>query len=160
MTAMATAPSERGIRERTLWLTGWAARLGTAAVFVAAAVPKILDPGQFAEDISNYQAFPYWSWNFLAGTVAALELTAGLALLIPRTRRASAILLGALTLGFLALILSVIVRGIDTQCGCFSQPSAPGAATVGWPLFFRDLALLAVVGCSGWLGGPKQAQSS
>ncbi len=118
-----------------------AARLLVAAVFVAAAIPKLLDPLAFSEAISNYRVFPYWSWNALAALVPMLELVAAAMLLCRSTRRAGALLLGGLTLAFIALIASVIVRGVDVECGCFGQSSAP--ESVGWPLLLRDLLLLA-----------------
>ncbi|MEZ4385545.1 MAG: MauE/DoxX family redox-associated membrane protein [Nannocystaceae bacterium] len=123
-------------------LVAWAARLVVAAVFVAAAAPKLVDPAAFAAAIRNYQAFPYWSWNALAALVPTLELVGAVALLTPM-RRSAALLLGGLTLAFIALIASVIVRGIDIGCGCFGDATA--AESVGWPLLLRDVALLAAI---------------
>jgi hypothetical protein len=128
-------------------IVGWAARLVVAAVFIAAAAPKILDPAAFAAAIRNYQTFPYWTWNGLAALVPMLELVGAVALLTPK-RRPAALLLGGLTLAFIALIASVIVRGIDIGCGCFGEASA--AEAVGWPLLLRDVALLAAIGVAGW----------
>ena len=119
----------------------WSVRLAVAGVFLVAAIPKILDPAQFASDISNYQAFPYWSWNVLAGTVPMLELVGAASLLTGWRRGAGATLLGILTVAFTLLIASVMVRGIDVTCGCFgTDPDADGA---GWPELIRDVALLA-----------------
>lgn len=118
-----------------------AARILVAAVFVAAAIPKLLDPLAFSEAIGNYRVFPYWSWNALAALVPMLELVAAAMLLCRSTRRAGALILGSLTLAFVALIASVIVRGVDVECGCFGQSVA--AESVGWPLLLRDLLLLA-----------------
>lgn len=121
----------------------WAARLGVAATFCVAAVPKLEDPAAFAEAISNYQAFPYWTVNLLAGFVPALELVGAAALVTGFKRDAGAFALAGLTVGFIALIASVIYRGIDIGCGCFGQVDT--ASQVGWPLLWRDLGLLGAI---------------
>lgn len=121
----------------------WSARLVVAAVFIAAAIPKIADPLAFAAAIRGYQAFPAWSHNLLAAFVPMLELVGAIALLGGWKRRAGAIVLGGLTLAFIALIASVIVRGIDVACGCFGQAEA--AESIGWPLLARDVALLVAI---------------
>ena len=129
----------------------WLARLAVAAVFLAAALPKIADPVGFIADLRNYQVFPHGSWTAIAALVPMLELVGAAALLTGRWRRAAALLLGGLTLAFLALIGSVIARGIDLHCGCFGQDAA--AEAIGWPLFGRDLGLLALIAFAG--RGPR-----
>lgn len=126
----------------------WMARVAVAGVFVYAAVPKLMDPVGFAETISNYQAFPYWSWNALALVVPMVEIVGALTVLVGWKRQAGAALLGALTCGFLVLIASVVVRGIDINCGCFGTEAAASSG-VGWGLFWRDVVLLAGIGVAG-----------
>jgi len=41
-------------------------RLGMAAVFIAAAVPKIREPDLFAASVFNYKMLPPWGVNSLA----------------------------------------------------------------------------------------------
>lgn len=118
-------------------------RLIVGGVFVFAGVVKLLDPVEFAQDIANYQAFPYWTWNLAAAVVPVIEILAGLAVLIGFKRRAGALVLGSLTLAFIGLILSVIVRDIDLSCGCFGE--ATEASEVGWPLLLRDVGLLVAI---------------
>jgi putative oxidoreductase len=122
----------------------WAARLGVAITFVVAAVPKVIELEAFAVDIRNYQAFPEWSLHLLAAIVPMFELVGAVAILSGRERwvRAGAVVLGALTLAFVALVASVIVRGIDLQCGCFGHDVA---ASVGVATLVRDVVLLAAV---------------
>lgn len=114
-----------------------------AATFIAAAVPKLADPATFATAIRNYQAFPDWSVNLLSGFVPTLELLGAVMVLTGYKRTAASVALGGLTLGFIALIASVIARGIDVGCGCFGQADA--ASEVGWPLLWRDVGLLVAV---------------
>lgn len=126
------------------WGLVWLARLVVVLVFVAAAVPKILDLPGFAADIANYRAFPSWSVNLLAGIVPMVELVGAGSILTGWKRRGGALLLGALTTGFIVLIASVIVRGIDLQCGCFGNEVE--ASPVGWSLLLRDTLLLVAIG--------------
>jgi hypothetical protein len=128
---------------RAIEIIGVLGRLITAGVFIFAGVQKLLDPGAFAQDIANYQAFPYWTWNLAAAIVPVTEILAGLAVLTGFKRRAGAIVLGSLTVAFLGLILSIIARGINLDCGCFGE--AVAASEIGWPLVARDLALLLAI---------------
>jgi putative oxidoreductase len=122
---------------------GWAGRLLVAGVFLYAGIFKLAEPAAFAEDIANYQAFPHWTWNLAAAVVPIAEILGALALLTGFKRRAGAVMLGALTMAFIGLIVSVIVRGIDLDCGCFGK--AAEASSVGWPLLLRDLGLLLAI---------------
>ncbi len=134
---------------------GWLGRLVAGGVFVYAGVHKLLDPAAFAQDIANYQAFPWWTWNLAAAVVPMVEILAGLAVLTGFKRRAGAIVLGSLTIAFLGLIASVIFRGIDLDCGCFGEVAE--ASAVGWPLFFRDLGLLAAILAAALPTEPRRA---
>jgi uncharacterized membrane protein len=124
-------------------IAGVLARLIVGSVFIVAGVLKLLDPADFAQDIANFQAFPHQTWNLAAAIVPVAEILAGLAVLTGFKRRAGAIVLGSLTLAFIGLILSVIMRDIDLDCGCFGE--ATEASEVGWPLLLRDLALLVAI---------------
>ena len=57
------------------WLV-WVSRLVVAGVFVAAAVPKLMDPVTFAEDVANYDSFPEFSRHIIAAFIPVLELVA------------------------------------------------------------------------------------
>jgi putative oxidoreductase len=133
------APTE----EKWIAIIGAIARLIVGGVFIYAGVLKLADPAKFAQDIANYQAFPYWTWNLAAAIVPVTEIVAGLAVLTGIKRRAGAIVLGSLTVAFIGLILSVITRGIDLNCGCFGE--AVEASEVGWPLVIRDVGLLIAI---------------
>jgi uncharacterized membrane protein YphA (DoxX/SURF4 family) len=124
-------------------IAGLLGRLIVGGVFVFAGIVKLLDPASFAQDIANYQAFPHWTWNLAATIVPVTEIVAGLAVLTGIKRRAAALVLGSLTLAFIGLILSVIMRDIDLSCGCFGE--AAEASEVGWPLLLRDLGLLLAI---------------
>jgi len=140
---MSAGEDSRDPTPRWMVAVGWAGRLVVAAVFVWAGVGKLLDPTSFAEDISNYQAFPHWTWNLAAVVVPVTEIIGALAVLIGYKRRAGAIVLGSLTLAFIGLIASVIIRGIDLSCGCFGESSAD--SSVGWFELLRDVGLLVAI---------------
>ncbi len=134
---------DRFVSSRAGAITITLARLIVAAVFIVAALPKIVDPVSFAEDIANYEVFPFWSSNLLAGVVPMLELTAAIAIVTGWKRRGAALLLGALTVGFIALIASAIARDLNIDCGCFGQQNE--ASKVGWPRLLEDIGLLALI---------------
>ncbi len=127
----------------------WAARIAVAATFVIAATPKVVELEAFATAIDNYRAFPRWSINGLAAVVPMLELVGAAAVMSGRQRwvRAGAIVLGGLTTAFIALVVSVLTRGIDLQCGCFGGNEL--TELVGWPTLVRDVALLSAIVVAG-----------
>jgi hypothetical protein len=137
--------AERDVRALAWTVAIWAARIGVAATFVVAAVPKAIELEAFAVDIRNYQVFPEPSLHVLAAAVPMFELVGAAAIVSGRERwvRSGAVVLGSLTAAFVALVASVIVRGIDLQCGCFGQDAA--ATSVGVPTLVRDLVLLAAI---------------
>ncbi len=141
MSAQTDTPASA--RARALKWAGWAARFVVGAVFIYAGSLKVLDPAGFAEDIANYQAFPDWVLNIAATVVPVTEILAGTAVLVDLKRRAGAIVLGSLTLAFVGLIASIIIRDIDLACGCFGK--AAEASEVGWPLLARDVGLLVAI---------------
>ncbi len=149
---MSSGPSspQDGWRRRA----AWPARLVLAGVFLAAAAPKLADPAGFAAAIANYRAFPDALVNLVATIVPALELVAAIALLTP-WRRGGALLLGALLLGFTALLAISLGRGIDVACGCFGGAAElAGAGDPVSPLhLLRNLGLLALVALV--LGEPR-----
>ena len=103
-----------------------------AGVFVAAAVPKLMDPVTFAEDVANYDSRPEFSRPIIAAFIRVLELVAAAALLVPRLARGAVVVVLGLDLAFIALIGSVLVRGIDIRCGCFWSIATEEAEAIGW----------------------------
>ena len=107
-------------------------------VFVWSGILKILDPLQFAQDVSNYQTFPQ-DLAFAAALVLPwVELLCGVFLLLGVFRLGSSVLVSLLLLAFLALIAITLIRGIDVECGCFGSFSRK----VDFKLILTDAALL------------------
>ena len=124
----------------------WIAKLVLGGVFLVAGVEKLADPATFSEQIANYQLLPQLA-PYLATALPGLEVLLG-ALLIASPApgpwlRASALVTGALMVVFTAAVFSVVLRGIDVDCGCFSASGA-----VSWWTVARDVALL---GMAGWV---------
>jgi uncharacterized membrane protein YphA (DoxX/SURF4 family) len=115
-------------------------RLLLGGVFLWAGSVKAFDVTAFAGQVAAYQVLPY-AWNYaLAAMLPYIELLAG-GLLLANVRVRSAALLTALLNGiFSVVLLSVLVRGLDIDCGCFG----PDAGTTPLQALGRDLLLLAV----------------
>jgi uncharacterized membrane protein YphA (DoxX/SURF4 family) len=125
-----------------------ACRLVVAAVFIAASIPKILEPHAFAIAVFRYQMLPFSLINLMAVFLPWIELVTGIALLVPRwTAPAAAIILGMLAV-FTVAIAASYVRGINIACGCFSVD--PDAKHIGWWNLARNLGLIAMTGVSYW----------
>lgn len=116
-------------------------RVLLGGLFVYAGVVKALDPAGFAGEIANYQILPY-RLNFLvASTLPFVELLAGLLLVINRKVRPATVVIGGLNLVFMVALSSLLIRGLDIDCGCFR----PGAHTSAQAALWRDAGLMVLV---------------
>lgn len=115
-------------------------RLLLGGVFTWAGAVKALDVTAFAGQIAAYQLLPY-AWNYvLAAMLPYVELLAGGLLLANVRVRAAALLTVLLNGVFIAVLLSVVARGLAIDCGCFG----PDAGTTPLQAIGRDLVLLAL----------------
>ncbi|MGZ8798134.1 MAG: MauE/DoxX family redox-associated membrane protein, partial [Thermoanaerobaculia bacterium] len=92
--------------KRTLtspWLT-IRVQLALGALFVAAAVPKIIDPPSFAHMIYNYRIVPGPLVNVMALTMPWVELLCGLALILGIWKEAARALIAAMLVVFIVAI--------------------------------------------------------
>lgn len=119
----------------------WAFCVILAVVFVVAAVPKLIDPGSFANDLLNYRLLPENLVGLFALFVPALELAIAAALLWPRYQRGAALLSLVLLVGFAAAMAQARIRGIDLSCGCFG---AAFESKVSWLTVARSMLLAAM----------------
>jgi len=134
------------------WASPWLsirAQLALGAVFVAAAIPKILDPPAFAHRIYNYRLIPGAAVNALALVLPWIELLAGLALVVGFWKRTGAGIAGALLLVFVAALAINLARRNPVECGCFDvksegKPRAELLADMRWTIA-RDAGLLLLV---------------
>jgi uncharacterized membrane protein YphA (DoxX/SURF4 family) len=114
-------------------------RLLLGGLFLYAGAVKALDTAAFAGQVAAYRLLPY-AWNYLvAATLPGVEILSGALLLVNRKVRPAALLLGALTLLFVAALASAQARGLEIDCGCFRP--GEGHANVGAAML-RDFGIL------------------
>jgi len=117
------------------------AALILGGVFVAAAVPKILHPAEFALAVFRYHLLPSPLINLLAIYLPWLELVSGLTMIfLPRWRRAAALVIMLMLVVFTTAVSTRLVRGLDIACGCFSVD--PHHGRIGLWNVARNLILL------------------
>jgi putative oxidoreductase len=138
------------------WLTV-RVQIALGLFFVAAALPKIIDPPSFAHMVYNYRLVPGAFVNVMALAMPWLELLAGLALILGIWARTSAALVGALLLVFVAAISLNLARGNAIDCGCFDVSAAnktvPERLADMRLVVLRDAGMLAMVTQILWAKG-------
>jgi putative oxidoreductase len=133
---------------RSEWLT-IRVQLALGAIFVAAAIPKILDPPSFAHMIYNYRLLPASLVNVAALVMPWIELLAGLALILGVWTAAARTLIATMLVVFIVAIGINLARGNAIDCGCFDVSAA--GKTVEQRIadmrfvIVRDLAMLLMV---------------
>jgi uncharacterized membrane protein YphA (DoxX/SURF4 family) len=95
-------------------------RLLLAAVFLAAAWPKITDLPGFAASIKHYDMVPTFLLPAFATVLAGLEVVVGLSLLLGVWRQGSTLLAALMLVMFIVAIGTAWVRGLSIECGCFT----------------------------------------
>lgn len=119
----------------------WVLRIALAGVFAYAAVPKLLDPGEFVTAIQNYRAVPDSLVGHLALFIPVFELVIAIGLLVSPYTRGAALLATLMLVVFGVAMAQARWRGIDLSCGCFG---AVLEAKVSWLTVARTLGLGAV----------------
>ena len=94
-------------------------RLMLSAVFVYAGVLKLRDADATLVAVFQYKLLSWEASGVFATALPFLEITAGLALWIPRLRLGACALCTGLNLMFIAALASAVVRNLDVSCGCF-----------------------------------------
>lgn len=120
-------------------------RIGIAGVFAWAAWIKLQDPRAFYFSIKGFQILPQHTIEPLAFMVPWTEMVCAAALVLGCWARAGAIVLGTMLLVFIGAILSVLMRDMHVECGCFGDFSLlcpPGA--VGWCNIGQNALLFAL----------------
>ena len=123
------------------WVLYHLARL--VLVFIYAGAVKMRDPVAFAGQVAAYQLLPYALNYLVAATLPYVEFLAGLLLLLNARIRPALVAIGGLTLVFMAALASVLVRGLEIDCGCF-DPGGGEAVSAGTALL-RDVGLMGLI---------------
>lgn len=132
------------------------ARWYLGALFAGASWHKLVSPQAFAVDVATYDILPLALVNVAALTLPAVELAAGVLLLLGARIRAAALLVAGMMSLFVAALLVALFRGLDMSCGCFASQGA-GEDPISWLTVLRDavwlgLSLLVLLGDRGLLG--------
>jgi putative oxidoreductase len=109
------------------WLT-IRVQIALGVIFVAAALPKIVDPPSFAHMIYNYKLIPWALINPMALVMPWIELLSGLALILGIWKGTARTIIAALLVTFIVAISINLLRGNAIDCGCFDV-SAAGKTT-------------------------------
>lgn len=131
------------------------ARLVLALTFVYAGAVKMQDVVAFAGHVAAYQILPYAMNYVVAATLPYVEFLAGLLLLLNSRVRPALLTVAAMNLVFILALISVVMRGLDIDCGCF-DPGGGQNVTAGMALL-RDSGLMILVVLVWWLRNSLKA---
>jgi len=116
-------------------------RVILAGVFIFASWHKAMHPELFAISVRSYQILPVSLSNLFALGVSWGEMLAGVMLLAGVLIRPAAGALMLLLGVFIAAIVTVLVKGLVIDCGCFG-PGGHSSLVSPWMLI-RNVLLLA-----------------
>lgn len=116
-------------------------RVILAVVFISAAVEKMTGPSEFALAIENYHIVPPVFTNTIAVILPWIEFWCGLTLLAGLWQRGSAAIIAVLLLVFVAALVSVLLRGLEIDCGCFGTDSQVSVYRLLEDLLFLIMAI-------------------
>ncbi len=114
---------------------------------MVAAVPKIIDLQGFYLSVDNYQIVPEQFISYFAVFLVSLELVLGIFLILRVYLKEAALITIILNIIFIIALTSVIIRGIDISCGCFSKVGeAVSVNQIVRDVFFIFLASVVMFG--------------
>ncbi|MGE3108185.1 MAG: DoxX family protein [Phycisphaerales bacterium] len=126
-------------------------RLALGGLFLFAAYNKLLvenGPQVFSASVKAFKVIdPEGAPALFQLAVYAtpwIEIVAGISLVIGFWTRAAAGVLAAMLVVFIALITSVLMRGLDTKCGCFGKLSPFCGEQVGVCNIVQNTILMAM----------------
>lgn len=126
--------------EKVKTLIDLSLRVVLSAVFIYAAVSKILRPDEFYTDIRNYQIVSGYIAYASAYFLPAFEIVAALAMFSKRFFKVSILSIAFLLAVFIMALSSAWYRGLDINCGCFGS----GAPSDYGIVILRDVFLLLI----------------
>lgn len=136
-------------------------RLALAAIFALAAGLKLDDPQAFAFAIKAFNLLEASRYDHaliaLAFGLPWAEMLCAVCLLLGIWTRPAAALLSVMLIAFTAALLSLIARGIETDCACFGDKDLFCEGGVGWCHIARNAGFLAASLLLVWRGGGRLA---
>jgi uncharacterized membrane protein YphA (DoxX/SURF4 family) len=123
---------------------------GLGIIFIYAGSIKLLEPKAFAVLIEAYGVVPESLLMAVAVVLPALEVVAGIGLLLDI--KGSLSMIAGLLVLFVAILAYGIWMGLDVDCGCFGLQDPEAEAFDGLRLsLYRDLVMLAGIAfVYGW----------
>lgn len=115
-----------------------ALRIALGAAFAYAALSKVPDMAQFAEETANYRLLPAQLVPSFTVALAGVEVLAGVLLLLGVAVRPAAAVTAAMLVAFIVALSQALLRGIDLRCGCFG-----GEDLATWGTVARDVVMVA-----------------
>ena len=135
------------------WLT-IRVQIALGAIFIAASLPKIVDPPSFAHMIYNYRILPAGLINISALAMPWVELLAGLALILGVWTRPARWIITTLLITFMIAISINLLRGNAIDCGCFDVSAAGKTHEERlrdmWLVLLRDTGMLLMAAQLAW----------
>jgi hypothetical protein len=131
-------------------------RLALAGIFIYAGVIKLLGPKAFAHAIAQYDLVPEGLLPLVAVGLPALEVLAGLRLILEV--RGSLTIIFVLLLVFLAILGYAVSQNLDIDCGCFTADELDAQHNVRVALW-RDLIMIGATLFLYWRRRSRPIQS-
>ena len=104
-----------------LWWLGFLARLIVGGLFIYAAWNKIADPMKFVKEVQAYELAPQSITHGIAFILPWLEMIAAVLLITCLWRAEARLLIFAMLVVFTIGKITVEVRGLDIDCGCWGN---------------------------------------
>lgn len=135
------------------------ARVLVAGLFIYASVSKIGNPQKFADEIRAYELAPLAVTNLVAIILPWLELIAAGLLVAGIWRAEARSLIFLMLLGFTFGKISVEVRGLNINCGCWGSAWMEEMFHGIWGILL-NLVLLALLVFDYWVSRKTTAATS
>ena len=117
-------------------------RIILGIIFIYASYHKIINPGKFAKVIYNYKIISSPTIiNFLAIFLPWLEFFIGIFLIVGIFKGGASTISTLLLLVFIIAIIYTMLKGIDTNCGCFNFKES---SKIGFSLLIRDFLFIII----------------
>ncbi len=115
-------------------------RIIVGSMFLAVGISKLSDPAAaFANEIGNYRLMPQFISNFMAVTIPWIETVTGILLILGIRIKANSFIIGSLLFVFTISVASAMLRGLNIDCGCYSNIKAQ---PVGWKKIAENTSLI------------------
>ncbi len=138
--AIQDPPSAGAARPKKVFLLlAWGSRIILGMIFIAAGIPKILQPAEFAAAVYNYRILPDAAVNIVALTLPWLEVLVGGMLIVGLWMPGAVLIYTLLMISFISALGYNMARGLNIHCGCFS-PTA--GETINFWTIIRDIGIL------------------